>query len=573
MRYYWRLPIALIMAICMVVVAAHPVFAFSISDYFTYSYQMQLSTTDVQENDVFQATVSGQAVCNKDLPISPSAAYISSRVVARHTDTGAVVTLNTGYRLDISSFPSKQGDTAQETVVVPLVFPADSPPGTYNVVGEIIEAKVQVVVWLDVTSQLPSSQEIGTVTYAESTGGGSGGSGNTDNTEDETTQPGTTRLTNYIDNAGKLTQKVTAVSANSSARLTIAQGTTASSSEGQTLSEVTIVEVEEPPAESLNKKSVSPVYDFGPDGATFDQPVSMTLGYDETLVPEGISEERLTVAVWDPQHEAWQPQDSTVDTLNNTVSTKTTHLSMYTVIAQTRPAEFSVSNLVITPDTVDIHIITISVRVTNTGDFTGTHQVVLKIDGETVAIQDANLNAQASQSVIFTTTLDSPGTYAVEIEHLAGTFTVEATSSLPNPASFTTSSLTISPREVKSGEDVSISVLVTNTGDQQGTYRVELHINGAVTASQDVTLEGGAGQFAVFITSRDIPGIYDVSIDSLTDSFAVEEKETPVAAEDLESLKVPLGMPFNWGLVGGISAGVVALLAVLVFLLLRRRRT
>jgi len=58
----------------------------------------------------------------------------------------------------------------------------------------------------------------------------------------------------------------------------------------------------------------------------------------------------------------------------------------------------------------------------------------------------------------------------------------------------------------------------------------------------------------------------------MTDSFAVEEKETPVVAEDLKALQVPLGMPFNWGLVGGISAGVVALLSVLAFLLLRRRR-
>ena len=575
MRYCWRLPVVLVMSILMVAGTGHPAIAFSISDYFTYSYEVQLSTTAVQGNEVFQATVSGQAVCKKDLPITPTAAYISSRIVARHTDTGALVTLNAGYRLDISSFPGKQGDTARETVVVPLVFPAGSLPGTYNVVGEIVEAKVQVLIWLDVTSQLPSSQEIGTVTYAGSTGGdGSNDSSDSEDTGEDITESGSISLTGYTDERGHLTQEVTVESADGRAALTITEGTVVKDSEGEPLSTISIAEAEEAPADSPDTQPVSPAYDFRPDGATFDQPVSMILGYDETLVPEGVSEERLTAAVWDPQIEQWQPRNSTVDPLNNTVTTEITHFSIYAVIAQTRPAAFSVSSLTVNPVTAGIEkTITIRVLVSNTGDLFGTYRLALKINGETTAIQEVNLKSQSSQDVIFTTTQDSPGTYTVEIEHLSGTFTVEATSSPSNPASFATSNLTISPRDVKCGEDVSISILVTNTGDLQGTHRVELKINGAVTASQDVFLEGGASQSAVFITSRDVPGIYDIVIDGLADSFLVEEKETPVVAEDLESLQVPLDLPFNWGLVGGISAGVVALLAMLVFLFLRQRRT
>jgi len=568
------------MSILMVVGTGHPVFAFSISEYFTYSYQVQLSTTTVQENEVFQATVSGQAVCNKDLPIAPSAAYISSRIIARHTDTGALVTLNSGYRLDISSFPSKQGDTAQETVVVPLTFPAGSQPGTYNVFGEIIEAKVHIILWLDIASQLPSSQQIGTVTYAEPTGGsgtiGDGGdeSGDSEDTGEDITEPGSISLTGYTDDKGQFTQDVTVESADGGAVLAITDGTAAKGSDGEPLSAITITEAEEAPADTLDTQTVSPVYDFGPDGAEFDQPVSMILGYDETHIPEGISEKRLTAAVWDPQIEQWQPRISTVDPLNNTVTTEVTHFSIYAVIAQTRPAAFSVSNLTVDPDTAGIeNTITVRVLVTNTGDLSGTYRLALKINGETTAIQEVNLKAQDSQSVIFTTIQDSPGTYTVEIEQLSGTFPVEATSSPLNPATFVTSNLTVSPRDVKCGEDVSISILVTNTGDLQGTYRVELQINGAVTASQDVSLEGGVSQSAVFITSRDVPGIYDVVIESLTDTFLVEAEQSTEPGDEPEPSTVLETSPVNWGIIGGAAGGTAVVLVILVFLLLRRRKT
>ena len=568
------LPIILILSMCLAFFTTSPALALNIDDYFTYSYSMQLSQTEVQGSQVFYVTISGQATCIDDLMgVTPSRAYVTSRVIARHTDTGAEVTLQPSYTLDIDPFPGK-GETVQETVIVPLVFPVGSESGTYAVIGEVVEAKVRVlVVWLTATPYLPPSQELGTVTYQESASSNGSDVGDGDSTTEEAPDGESTGPADFISDSGEFIREVTAESVDGRATLTVAQGTTALTAAGEPLNELTITEMDEPPPAPTNAEIISPVYDFGPDGATFDQPVRIRLGYDQSLIPEGIAERQLTTVVWDDQLKEWNPFESTVDPVNDTVTTEVTHFTPYTVIASTRPAAFSVSGLTITPDTAGMQqTITITVLVSNTGDLAGTYLVALKIDGTTTAVQQLPLNGGTSRTVVFTTSHDTPGPYEVEIDTLSGTFTIEATTLPPNPATFVTSRLTVAPGKVSSREDVTISVLVTNTGDLASTHRVELEINGVAIAFQDVSLEGSDSQTVVFITSRDRPGIYGVSIDNMTDSFVIEDEETPVVSEDPELSPVLVGTAVNWGLVGGISAGVVALLAVLALLLLRRRR-
>ena len=88
------------------------------------------------------------------------------RAIGRHAVSGAEVVLNEDYVLTISPFPSYAGETTEETVVVPMSFPPDSEPGTYTVIGELIQARLRLVVWVEVTSQLPSEQVLGTITLA-----------------------------------------------------------------------------------------------------------------------------------------------------------------------------------------------------------------------------------------------------------------------------------------------------------------------------------------------------------------------------------------------------------------------
>ncbi len=64
--------------------------------------------------------------------------------------------------------------------------------------------------------------------------------------------------------------------------------------------------------------AVGPVVDFGPAGTAFDQPVTVTVPYDEGLLPAGIPEENVALVYWDGS--AWVTVQGTVDTSRNTVT-------------------------------------------------------------------------------------------------------------------------------------------------------------------------------------------------------------------------------------------------------------
>lgn len=71
---------------------------------------------------------------------------------------------------------------------------------------------------------------------------------------------------------------------------------------------------------------------------------------------------------------------------------------------------------------------TVSVLVANDGDAAASYEVVLKIDNVAEAKQTVQVVGHSSQTVTFTTTKGTTGTYSVSIDSLSGTFTVKAPS-------------------------------------------------------------------------------------------------------------------------------------------------
>ena len=125
-----------------------------------------------------------------------------------------------------------------------------------------------------------------------------------------------------------------------------------------------------------------------------------------------------------------------------------------------------------------------------------------------------------------------PGTYTVEmidpdevVESLKGEFTAELEVFEAEPEF---SNLQISPVEVDPGDDVTVTVVVTNVGEQEGTFTVDLLINDEVAATQDVTVGAFLFETVSFTVSRDDPGLYTVRIDALTGTFRVLEPEEKV---------------------------------------------
>ncbi|MCL0070592.1 protein kinase [Dehalococcoidia bacterium] len=201
----------------------------------------------------------------------------------------------------------------------------------------------------------------------------------------------------------------------------------------------------------------------------------------------------------------------------------TSVLAELTALPPPHPAEFTTTDLTITPEEVFTgEEVTISALVANTGELAGTHQVILKIDGVVEATEEVTLDGGASQEVAFTVTKDTAGTYAVNIDGLTGGFVVRA-----RPAEFTVISLGIAPAEVYTGKEVRISALVANIGELAGTHQVILKIDDAVEATQEITLDGGASREVSFTVTRDVAASYSVDVGGLMGTFVVRAVPPP----------------------------------------------
>jgi hypothetical protein len=139
------------------------------------------------------------------------------------------------------------------------------------------------------------------------------------------------------------------------------------------------------------------------------------------------------------------------------------------------------------------------------------------------------------------------------------------------PANFVMSALTISPTIVKSGETVTVDVIVTNTGEQAGTYTVKLLINGVVSKTEEVTLRAGDSETVVFTVLENVAGVYSVVIDRLSGNFIV--LEVPIQPPVITPPVKPVPPTTNWALIaGGIVFGVMLTVLVGWFLITREQK-
>ncbi|MFC1929045.1 FG-GAP-like repeat-containing protein [Chloroflexota bacterium] len=192
-------------------------------------------------------------------------------------------------------------------------------------------------------------------------GGGGGGGGGI--------APGTTIISDMRNSRGDFIYEVTAKSMDDKCLLKIDAGTKGLTNIGRALSKVTIVKTEAPPDSPSNFNTIGAVYDLGPDGATFDPPIDLNIKYVESELPEGVAEANLIIARFDESTSQLVELESEVNAENDTISTKIDHLSLYTIMAGTRPAEFTIANLSINPSMINTGgSATVRVTVTNVGD-------------------------------------------------------------------------------------------------------------------------------------------------------------------------------------------------------------
>lgn len=93
----------------------------------------------------------------------------------------------------------------------------------------------------------------------------------------------------------------------------------------------------------------------------------------------------------------------------------------------------------------------------------------------------------------------------------------------PSPAEpcFRPSNLVIEPGEAKPGQEITISLIVTNIGGAPGTCTLELKVDGEVRSVKSVTLEPGESQVVSFSIIEDMEGEHIVEIADLSGDFTI----------------------------------------------------
>ena len=250
-------------------------------------------------------------------------------------------------------------------------------------------------------------------------------------------EPGTTDVADSVDEQGVFTQETTAKSEDNKIEVTITVDTVGKTKEGEPISEISIVEMPEAevPALPAATNVIALTYDFGPDGATFDPPITLSFTFDPALIPEGVAVEDLVIVYWDETAGEWvELENIVVDPATNTISGDASHFTAFTVVARTSPAAFTTSSLTISPDEVGIgESATISAIVANTGDLSGSYEVTLIINNVVTATKLVKLDGKSSQTITFDIAKDAAGIYAVSIDELTGSLTVKAAPPAPAP--------------------------------------------------------------------------------------------------------------------------------------------
>lgn len=148
-----------------------------------------------------------------------------------------------------------------------------------------------------------------------------------------------TEVSGVVTGEGVFTEEVVVESESGKGKVVVENNTAGHTKEGAPLSEMWLIEMDkEPPAPPSDKAIVGFNYDAGPDGATFDRPITITFTYNPDDISQGVDERDLVIALWDKNAGEWDElEDCTVDTVSHTISALIDHFSRYTIIAPVSP--------------------------------------------------------------------------------------------------------------------------------------------------------------------------------------------------------------------------------------------
>ena len=235
-----------------------------------------------------------------------------------------------------------------------------------------------------------------------------------------------------ISQDGNLEQPVEVSSGDGVITISLGEGTACLDKDGKKLESILVSEETDLPALPENYYIVGKAYRAEPEGATFDPPLNLTIGYEDNAIPQNVSEEDIYIAGYNATSESWVSLYSQVNAQNNTVTAPVSHFTTFAIMGTATPpapAEFTITSLNLSSEQVKPgEAVTISTEVANTGGSEGSYALNLTINGEVEQTETVTLAPQATETVTFTVTREEPGSYSVSLDGETTEFVVLAPS-------------------------------------------------------------------------------------------------------------------------------------------------
>jgi hypothetical protein len=236
---------------------------------------------------------------------------------------------------------------------------------------------------------------------------------------------------------GRLISPMNAYNPDKDSLLYLDKGTRVIDREGKLVNLIRITYAEQVPELPVDTMLIGKAYQITPDGASFNNEITLTLGYNVNDLPAQIKS--LVLECYN-EESGWvelKAPEGMIAGVGETTATLE-HFSIFAVLAKTTGPSFRVANLNVSPSKKVFwrffplaesggNEVTISFDASNTGGQRGVHTVVLKIDGKTVEEKYLILDPFQNEQVTFTLTGIEKGRHLVEVEDLSAKFTTSFT--------------------------------------------------------------------------------------------------------------------------------------------------
>ena len=141
-------------------------------------------------------------------------------------------------------------------------------------------------------------------------------------------------LSGIVDKEGQALQDINFATGDGWAKLNIGKSAIIRTQDNQPLLSIGAEAAGPSPAPPPEYHIIGSVYEFIPDGATFEPSLSLTISYNHTWLPERVAEAGLVIGYYDTTAGQWTLLPSLVDIENNTVTAQISHFTKLAILGR-----------------------------------------------------------------------------------------------------------------------------------------------------------------------------------------------------------------------------------------------